>query len=49
VVPYFFLRTHVAGVGPAYSCWKAKGCKTTVRKSAPSADESGPRLSKKAD
>lgn len=49
VVPYFFLRTHVAGAGPAYSCWKKTGCKTREGKPAPSPRDEGPRLSKKAD
>lgn len=48
-VPYFFLRTHVAGAGPAYSCWKKSGCKTTPDKPAPASRDEGPRLSKKAD
>ena len=55
VVPFLFLRTHVAGAGPAYSCWKAKGCPSKKPAKAPGvklakkAAAANPRLSKKAD
>lgn len=47
VVPFLFLRTRVAGAGPAYSCWNAGGCETPKRDSAH--NHEGPRLSKRAD
>lgn len=31
VVPFYFQKTNVKGVGPLRSCWQAKGCPQQVR------------------